>query len=403
MKKLYTSYVSQTIPASPLRAFIPFAEEAKKKGRHIYHLNIGDPDIKMPQVMYDFLRNWDKNPVPYSHSQGEPELIKSLLWYYSGFGFSFLKHENIQITLGGSEGLLWSFMSICDPDDEILTFEPYYTNYNSYAVVARAKLIGIKTNIENGFHLPERKEIESRITSKTRAILFSNPSNPTGTVYTRDELDMLADIAEKHNLYIIADEVYREFVYNGTQAISMLEYAEKMPDAIIVVDSLSKRYSLCGARLGNIVSLNDDLMATFLKFGQARLSAGTIGQRMAATLNQVEPPYFDNIVEEYGKRREIIVKGLKSIPGVVCSEPEGAFYVIAKLPVDDAADFTKWLLTDFNDNNETVMVAPAAGFYNTPGSGTDEVRIAYVLNTEALERSVEILKKALEAYTNVAH
>lgn len=403
MKKLNTSYVAQVIPASPLRAFIPFAEEAKKKGTHIYHLNIGDPDIKMPQVMYDFLRNWDKNPVPYSHSQGEPELIKSLLWYYSECGFNFLKHENIQITLGGSEGLLWSFMSVCDPGDEILTFEPYYTNYNSYAVVARAKIIGIKTDIENGFHLPKRVDIESRITEKTRALLFSNPSNPTGAVYTREELDMLAEIAEKHNLYIIADEVYREFVYNGTQAISMLEYAEKMPLNIIIVDSLSKRYSLCGARLGNIVSLNADLMATFLKLGQARLSAGTIGQRMAATLNHVEPSYFDNIVEEYGKRREIVVEGLKKIPGVVCSEPEGAFYVIAKLPVDDAAEFTKWLLTDFNDNNETVMVAPAAGFYGTAGLGKDEIRIAYVLNIRALEKSIGILKKALMAYSNMAH
>lgn len=403
MKKLYTSHVAQTISASPLRAFIPFAEAAKKKGVHIYHLNIGDPDIKMPQVMYEFLRNWDKNPVPYSHSQGEPELIKSLLWYYERLGFNFLKHENIQITLGGSEGLLWTFVSICDPGDEILTFEPYYTNYNSYAVVARAKLIGISTSIENGFHLPKREEIEAHITKKTRAILFSNPSNPTGTVYTREELDMLADIAQKYDLYIIADEVYREFVYNGSKAISMLDYAERMPNNIIVVDSLSKRYSLCGARLGNIVSLNADLMATFLKLGQARLSAGTIGQRMAATLNQVDSPYFDAIVEEYGKRREIVVKGLKKIPGVICSEPEGAFYVIAKLPVDDASEFTRWLLTDFHVNSQTVMVAPAAGFYSTPGSGKDEVRIAYVLNTEALQKSIGILEKALVAYNNAAH
>jgi aspartate aminotransferase len=360
MQQLNKSEVALKIPASPLRAFIPFAEAAKKKGTHIYHLNIGDPDIKMPQVMFEFLRNWDKNPVPYSHSQGEPDLIKSLLWYYNGLGFSFLKHENVQVTLGGSEGLLWTFLSVCDPGDEVIAFEPYYTNYNSYAEVARVKINGITTRIDDGFHLPSRAEIEKHINSKTRAILFSNPSNPTGTVYTRAELDMLADIAKQHNLYIVADEVYREFVYNGTKAISMLEYAQAMPEHILVVDSMSKRYSLCGARLGCIVSLNTELMSVFLKFGQARLSAGTIGQRMASTLNQVDESYFRDIVSEYGKRREVIINGLSAIPGVVCSKPEGAFYVMAKLPVDDAAEFTKWLLTDFSDKGETVMVSPAA-------------------------------------------
>jgi len=398
MNQLHQSIVAQNIPASSLRAFIPFAEEAKKNGTTVYHLNIGDPDIKMPQVMYDFLRGWNKNPVPYSHSQGEPALINSLLGYYSKIGFPFVQYNNIQVTLGGSEALLWIMLSVCDPGDEIIAFEPYYTNYNSYAVVAQAKIVGITTHIDNGFHLPSREEIEKRITPKTRAILFSNPSNPTGTVYTEEELDMIVDIAREHGLYIVSDEVYREFVYNGSKAISMLKYAQSMPDQVLVVDSMSKRYSLCGARLGCIVSLNTELMSVFLRFGQARLSAGTIGQRVAAKLSEVGDDYFRDIIVEYDKRQKIIVDGMARIDGVVCSKPEGAFYVIVKLPIDDAEDFTKWLLTDFSDNGETVMVAPASGFYNTPGMGKDEIRIAYVLNSEALQRSVEILKKGLEMY-----
>lgn len=399
------STIASNIPASPIRYLVPFALDAKKKGTHIYHLNIGDPDVESPDAMIDFLKSWSRNPVGYAHSQGEAEFIESLQGYYGGLGYDFLKPKNIQVTLGGSEGLMWTFMSICEPRDEIIAFEPFYTNYNSYAVMTGINIKPVTSKIEDDFHLPKAEDIEKLIGDRTRGILLCNPSNPTGTVYTKEEVEMIVEIAKKHNLYVISDEVYREFVYGGRKAVSMLDYAKDLPEQVIVVDSLSKRYSMCGARLGCIVSLNTDLMAAVLKFGQARLSAGLIDQLMAAELKNVPQSYYDDMIAEYDRRQKILVKGLRSIDGVLCSEPEGAFYVVVKLPVDDAADYAKWLLTDFaldgagpDGQPATVMVAPMAGFYSTQGLGKDEVRIAYVLHEGALEKSVEIIKESLKKY-----
>lgn len=392
------SNIAQQIPASPIRKLVVFAEAAKKKGTKVYHLNIGDPDIKTPDVMINALSSWGKNPISYSNSQGEKSLLESLQWYYQKIGLNDITEKNIQVTLGGSEGLMWAFLTVCNPGDEILTFEPLYANYISYAVMTQAKLVPILTTIDTGFHLPNRQAIESKITPKTKAILICNPSNPTGTVYTPEEMELLLDIAKKNNLFILSDEVYREFVYGGKKTQSFLTYADQYREGIIVVDSLSKRYSLCGARIGALVSYNEALMDSFLKYGQARLSAGFIDQNMAAELKNVPDQYFSDVVSEYEARRNTLVEGLRSIPGVVCPNPEGAFYIIAKLPVDNAEAFAKYLLTDFTDNNETVMVAPAQGFYHTPQSGMDEIRIAYVLNQTDLKRSVEILRGALTAY-----
>ena len=396
MKKL--SWITDHIPASPIRELVPFAEKAKLNGVKIYHLNIGEPDIETPDVMLDALRSWSYKSVPYANSQGERVLLQSLLKYYKKLGFGNIGIDNLQITMGGSEGILWSLIATCEPGDEVITFEPFYTNYISYIMRSRARLVPIRTRIEDNFHVPRKSIIERTITKKTKAILLCNPSNPTGTVFAQDEVDMLMQIAIKHGLYVISDEVYREFVYNGTKPYSVLNYLEKYPEGVILVDSLSKRYSLCGARLGVLLSQNKKLMQIFLRFAQARLSAGFIDQHVAAQLDRVDDSYFKGVIEEYDKRRTVLVNGLRKIPGVVCSQPEGAFYVIVKLPVKNASHFAKWLLTDFHEHKETVMVAPATGFYATKGLGKDEVRIAYVLNVGALERSVEILSKALKEY-----
>jgi len=392
------SDIAKKIPASPIRELVPYADIAKKNGVHVYHLNIGDPDIQTPIEMIEVLKNWHKNPIGYAHSQGTAELLESMLWYYKKLGFAQLATENIQITFGGSEGLMWIFMSVCNPGDEIVVFEPFYTNYNSYAIMTHAKLVPILTTIENGFHLPSVEEIERKITPKTRAILICNPGNPNGVVYTKDEMDMLVSLAKKHNIFLISDEVYREFVYGDSLAISALSYTNEYRDGIIVCDSLSKRYSLCGIRIGTIVSFNKELMSACLRYAQARLSAGMVDQTVSASLTKVPDSYFAQVQVEYKNRRDTLIAGLKTIPGVVCPVPEGAFYIIVKLPVDDSFAFAKFMLSEFSDENETVMVAPAAGFYSTPGLGKDEIRIAYVLNTKALDRSAQILKKALVAY-----
>lgn len=392
------SNIAQTIPASPIRELVPYAEQAKKRGIHVYHLNIGDPDIKTPVEMVKVLTSWKANPIGYAHSQGTTELISAMQHYYHTLGFSDIEEENIQITFGGSEGLMWIFMSICNPGDEIIVFEPFYTNYNSYAIMTHAKLVPILTTIESGFHLPTAKEIEKKITKKTKALLICNPGNPTGVVYTKKEMDMLVSIAKKYNLYLVSDEVYREFVYTGQKAISALSYTKSHKKGIIVCDSLSKRYSLCGIRIGAIVSHNTELMQACLRYGQARLSAGIVDQAVSAQLTKVPKKYFQEVQKEYKRRRDTLVGKLQNIDGVVCPVPEGAFYIIVKLPVDDSFKFAKFLLSEFEDNKETVMVAPAAGFYKTKGLGTQEIRIAYVLNTKAIKRSAEILDKALQAY-----
>lgn len=387
-----------SVPSSPIRKLVPYAVEAKKQGVHVYHLNIGDPDIKTPQVMLDVLKNWDRNPIGYDQSQGNPEFIEAMKTYYHRLGFSFLENSHIQVTTGGSEAISMAMFAVCNPGDEILTFEPLYTNYNSYAVVNGVMLKGILTTSETGFHLPKREVIEAAITDKTKAILICNPNNPTGTVYTEEEIRMLVDIVKSKKLFLLSDEVYREYTYDGRTHVSLLKFMQEIPEQAIVLDSMSKRYSLCGVRLGNLVTLNKEILAGVLAVAQGRLSAGFVDQTIAAKLIDVPDSYLSEVHDEYTKRRDVLYEGLKAIPGVVIPKPEGAFYTIVGLPVENAEDFCTWLLTDFRDNNETVMIAPAAGFYATPGMGKNEVRIAYVLNTVAITRCIEILQKALLQY-----
>lgn len=386
------------VPASPIRKLVPFAVAAKKNGVHVYHLNIGDPDIPTPDVMIDVLHWWGTNPIRYGQSQGEPVFLKALRSYYHGIGFPFIETAHIQATSGGSEAISMAMFAAAGPGDEILTFEPLYTNYNSYAAINGVKLVAVPTTIETGFHLPSRNEIEKKITKKTKAILYCNPNNPTGTVYTKEEVDMLVALAKTHGLYVLSDEVYREYVYDGEKHVSLLSYMTSLPNQVIVLDSMSKRYSLCGVRLGALLSMNKDIMAGVLRIAQGRLSAGFVDQYIAAQLSAVPKKYLFDVHREYEKRRNILYEGLKEIPGVTVAKPEGAFYVIVGLPVGDSEHFCQWLLTDFRNHNETVMLAPAAGFYATRNKGKNEVRIAYVLNTKDLKRCIELLTIALKMY-----
>ncbi len=387
-----------SVPASPIRKLVPYAVEAKRQGVTVYHLNIGDPDIETPEVMLDVLLNWKANPIRYGQSQGEADFLNALKTYYHGLGFSFLDITHIQATSGGSEAISLAMFAVAGLGDEILVFEPLYTNYNTYAIVNGVNLVPVCTKAENGFHLPPLSSIEQKITKKTRAILYCSPNNPTGTVYSKKEVETLVSVAKKHNLFLLADEVYREYVYDGKTQTSLFSYMQEIPDQAVILDSMSKRYSLCGARLGALVSLNRDIMAGVLRVAQGRLSAGFIDQAVAAKLTEVPSSYLAKVNKEYEKRRDFLYEGLKSIEGVVMPKPEGAFYAIVGFPIDDAEDFCKWLLTDFRHNNETVMLAPAAGFYATPGLGKSQVRIAYVLNVQKLTRCIELLKKALAQY-----
>lgn len=386
------------VPASPIRKLVPLAQAAKKSGVKVYHLNIGDPDIETPKPMLQVLRDWKINPIGYSQSQGEPFFLESLKSYYGRLGFSFIDIPNLQVTSGGSEAISMALFATCSPGDEVIVFEPFYANYNTYAVVNGVTLVPIRTSIMDGFHLPKQDEIERRITAKTRAILICTPNNPTGTVYTKEEMDALADIVKKHNLFLLSDEVYREYAYDGRKQTSLLSYMERLPDGAIMLDSMSKRYNLCGVRLGVLVSLNSDVMAGVLRIAQGRLSSGIVDQMIAAKLTEVPDDWMKKTHAEWEKRRTVLYEGLKKIPGVTIPRPEGAFYTIVGLPVSDSEDFCRWLLTDFRDNKETVMVAPAAGFYATKGLGQNEVRIAYVLNTKDLTRSIELLSLALQKY-----
>lgn len=388
------------VPASPIRKLVPFAQAAKKDGVKVYHLNIGDPDIETPKVMMDVLSNWTLNPIGYSLSQGEPAFLESLKSYYHGLGATFLDLSHIQVTSGGSEAISMALFAICEPGDEVIVFEPFYANYNTYAVVNGVKLVPILTSIADGFHLPDKKTIASHITPRTKAILICTPNNPTGTVFTKEEMDMLVAVVREHNLFLLTDEVYREYTYDGREQTSLLSYMQQIPDQAIMLDSMSKRYNLCGARLGMLVSLNAEVMSGVLRVAQGRLSSGIIDQQVAAKLTEVPESWMEATHDEWSKRRDVLYNGLKDIPGVTIPKPEGAFYSIVGLPVKDSEDFAKWLLTDFRDNNETIMVAPAGGFYATQGLGKSEVRIAYVLNTTDLTRCVELLKKALQTYTH---
>jgi len=390
------------VPTSPIRKLVPYAVAAKKQGVHVYHLNIGDPDIQTPECMLDVLRKWDRNPISYGQSHGEPKLLDALVTYYHGIGFSFVTTDMIQVTTGGSEAISMALFSVASPGDEILVFEPFYANYNAYAVTNGLNLVPVPTTITDGFHLPDKKIIESYITAKTKAILICTPNNPTGTVYTQEEMSMLVGIAKEKNLFLLSDEVYREFTYDGKKQVSLLSFMSEIPDLAIVLDSLSKRYSLCGARLGALVSRNEALMVGVLRLAQAKLSSGLIDQLMASELIHVPASYIENVQKEYEERRNVLFEGLKNIPGVTVTKPEGAFYIIASLPIPDAEVFATYLLTTFRDANETVMVAPAAGFYATPGMGKNEIRIAYVLQKESLIRCIELLTKALESFSRTS-
>ncbi len=384
------------MPESPIRKLVPYSEAAKKKGRTVFHLNIGQPDIETPQVALDAVKNIDFNVIEYSHSAGFESYRKGLAEYYNKINLN-VSYEDILITTGGSEALLFAFNSCLNEGDEVIIPEPFYANYNGFATTAGVNVVPVTSSIDSSFALPPIADFEKLITPKTKAILICNPGNPTGYLYSKEELETLKEIVLKHNLYLIADEVYREFCYDGKQHFSVFNLSGIEENAI-VIDSVSKRYSMCGARIGAFVSKNKKLVATALKYAQARLSPPTLGQIAGEAALKTPQSYFDNVVDEYVERRNIVIEGLNAIEGVKCPNPGGAFYAVAELPVENAEDFCQWLLEEFEYNNKTVMLAPAAGFYATKGLGKKEVRIAYVLNKEALKEAIECLSQALNVY-----
>ena len=384
------------MPASPIRKLVPYAEKAKKAGKIVYHLNIGQPDIETPEVALNAIRNIDRKVIEYSHSAGFESYRNGLSAYYIKTGIN-VQPEDIIITTGGSEALIFGFMTTCNPGDEIIIPEPFYANYNGFAVTAGLTVVPVTASIESGFALPPVEDIEKKITSKTKAIVICNPGNPTGYLYSKEELEQLAAIVKKHDLFLYADEVYREFCYDGAVPFSVMNLTG-IEDNVIMIDSVSKRYSMCGARIGALISKNKEVMAAALKFGQARLSPPTIDQIASEAALNTPQSYFDNVVAEYVERRNIMVDGLNSIPGVFCPKPSGAFYCVAKFPVDDAEKFCQWLLEDFEFEGQTVMMAPANGFYATKGAGQQEARIAYVLNQDSLKKAVICLREALKVY-----
>lgn len=384
------------MPESPIRKLVPYAEKAKAAGKEVFHLNIGQPDIATPQVALDAIKNFDHKVLEYSHSAGFQSYRDNLAAYYRKTGIN-VASENIIITTGGSEALTFGFMSTCDPGDEIIIPEPFYANYNGFAVAAGLNVVPVTARIEDGFALPPMAEFEKKITPKTKAIVICNPGNPTGYLYSKEELEQLRDIVKKYDLFLFADEVYREFCYDGAIPFSVMNL-EGIENNVIMIDSVSKRYSMCGARIGAIVSKNKEVMAAALKFGQARLSPPTIDQIAAEAALQTPQSYFDEVVAEYVERRNIMVDGLNAIDGVFCPKPSGAFYCVAQFPVDSAERFCQWLLESFEYKGATVMMAPASGFYSTKGNGEQEARIAYVLNQDSLRKAVKCLEEALKVY-----
>lgn len=384
------------MPESPIRKLVPYAESAKKKGRKVYHLNIGQPDIKTPEVAMEAIKNVNFDILEYSHSAGFESYRNKLSVYYKNHGLP-VDVSDIIITTGGSEALLFAMGSTMDAGDEIIIPEPFYANYNGFATASGVNVVPVISSIDTGFALPPISAFESLITSKTKAILICNPGNPTGYLYSKDEIMQLAEIVKKHDLFLIADEVYREFIYDGDQHYSVMNVSGLEQHAIMI-DSVSKRYSMCGARIGCIVSKNKEVMSTAMKFAQARLSPPTFAQIASEAALETPQSYFDEVIDEYRERRDTLVAELEKIDGIKVAKPKGAFYCIVQLPVANADNFAQWLLEDFEFNNETVMIAPAAGFYSTPGVGLSEVRIAYVLKVEDLIKSVRILKEALAKY-----
>jgi len=384
------------MPSSPIRKLAPLAEAAKRNGTKVYHLNIGQPDIKTPQCGLDALKTVDRTILEYSPSQGYLSLRTKFVSYYAQYGID-LSPDEIIITSGGSEAVLFAFLACLDPGDEIIVTDPFYANYMAFAISVGAVIRSVKTSIEDGFRLPSIEAFEEQINEKTKAILICNPNNPTGYLYTRKEMNRLRDIVKKHNLYLFSDEVYREFIYTGMPYISAC-HLEGIEENVVLFDSVSKRYSECGIRIGALCTKNKKVREAVMKFCQARLSPPLIGQIIAEASLGVQKSYLTAVYEEYLERRNFLIEGLNKIPGVYSPIPMGAFYTVAKLPVDDAEAFCKWCLTDFSYQGATVMMAPASGFYTEPGEGKHEVRIAYVLNIEDLAKALKCLEKALEAY-----
>lgn len=386
------------MPESPIRKLVPYAEIAKKKGHKVYHLNIGQPDIKTPQVALDAVKNANIEVLEYSHSAGFESYRNKLSQYYKNQNLP-IDTKDIIITTGGSEALLFALGSTMDSEDEVIIPEPFYANYNGFAVASGVKVVPVISTIETGFALPPIEDFEKLITSRTKAIMICNPGNPTGYLYSESEINQLAEIVKKHDLFLIADEVYREFTYDGYKHFSIMNVTG-LENHAIMIDSVSKRFSMCGARIGCIVSKNVEVMATAMKFAQARLSPPTYAQIASEAALETPQSYFDEVIKEYKERRDILIQELLKIEGVQVATPKGAFYCIAKLPIKSANDFAQWLLETYDLDGETVMVAPAAGFYSSANVGLDEVRIAYVLKKEDLIRSVQILKEALLVYNN---
>lgn len=389
----------QTIQASPIRKLKPYADKAMERGIRIYFLNIGDPDILTPQPVLDAIHNYDEKIISYGPAQGFLELRQAIAQYFNFYRIP-LTSENVIITCGGSEAIHFAFSVVADPGDEIIIPEPFYTNYNGYASFASVNIVPLTLRLEDGFRLPPKEQIKAKIARRTKAILLCSPNNPTGTVYTPEELERVVSLVIKHDLFLIGDEVYKEFVYDNLSHKSVLEY-EEVKDRVIVVDSISKRFSCCGARIGAVITRNERIYQSLLRFAQARLSPPIVEQKAALAAYRMSKDYFQSVRAEYQRRRDVLYEGLTSIPGIIIRKPQGAFYIIVKLPVKDAEHFVLWMLTDFHLDHETVMVAPANGFYSTPDKGRNEVRIAYVLQEKDLRRAIEVFKTGLEKYKSL--
>lgn len=384
------------MPASPIRKLVPYSEEAKRKGRKVYHLNIGQPDIPTPEVALNALRNLDLKVIEYSHSAGNESYRRKLADYYQKIGIN-IDYTEMLITTGGSEAILFAFMSCINPGEEVITPEPFYANYNGFATTAGITIVPVTSHIEEDFALPPVSEIEKKITSKTKGIIICNPNNPTGYLYSKEELLQLSEIVKKHDLFLFSDEAYREFCYDGAGHFSAMNL-KGIENNVVMLDSVSKRYSECGVRIGALITKNKEVISTALKFAQARLSPPGLGQIAGEASIDTPDEYFKEVNTEYTARRNFMVEALNKMPGVYCPKPKGAFYTVVRLPVDDSDKFAQWLLEDFEYNNQTVMVAPASGFYSTPGLGKQEVRIAYVLKIDDLKNAMMVLAEALKVY-----
>jgi aspartate aminotransferase len=389
------------MPASPIRKLVPYAEDAKRRGIKVFHLNIGNPDLPTPAIAIDAIRNLGMTTIEYGHSAGDESLRKKMVKYYKKVGIT-VDHDEILVTSGGSEALLFGLMSCMNTDEEAIVPEPFYANYYGFSLTAGLTIVPVTSSIETGFALPPIEEFERLITPKTKSIIICNPNNPTGYLYSKKELEVLKNIVKKYNLFLFSDEVYREFCYDGTEHFSAMNI-KGIEEHVVMVDSMSKRFSACGIRVGALVSRNRDVISTALKFGQQRLCPPVLGQLAAEAALDSPDEYYQSVQQEYSRRRDFLVEAMNQIPGVICPTPKGAFYAIAHLPVDDAEKFSIWLLSEFNYNQQTIMLAPASGFYSTPGLGKSEVRLAYVLNIDDLKSAIKCLAEALKVYPGRTH